>query len=161
VAAVSDGFAQREYGGAAAAVGRTLSLDGHSFAVVGVTDPAFSGIEVGAPIDVYVPLCSIAVLRDDPAILDHRSMWYLAVIGRLADGKSIEHARAQLEAVAPAVYRATLTEKWGADDQKEYLASKLDVQPAATGLSELRDSYGRALVILMAIVAVVLLVACA
>jgi predicted permease len=161
VAAVSEGFARREYGGAQTAVGRTLSLDGHSFAVVGVTDPAFSGIEVGSPVDVYVPLCSIAVLRDDPEVLDHRSMWYLQVVGRLADGTTRARAAAQLASVAPDVYRSTLPPKWGADDQKEYLASKLEVQPAARGLSELRDSYGKALMILMGIVALVLLVACA
>ena len=161
VAVVSDGFAEREHGSAAAAVGRTLSLGGHSVPVVGVTDPAFFGIEVGAPVDVYVPLCSLAVLRNDPAVLDHRAMWYLQILGRLADGTTTEEARAQLQALAPAVYRATLPADWGADDAKEYLASKLDVQPAANGLSELRSSYGRALMVLMGIVALVLLVACA
>ena len=161
VAAVSDGFAEREYGSAGAAVGRALSLDGHSFAVVGVTDPAFSGIDVGSPVAVYVPLCSLAALRDDPAILDHRSMWYLQIVGRLTGGMTPERARAQLAMVAPAVYRSTLPSDWGSDDEKEYLASKLDVQPAAKGLSELRDRYGKALIILMGFVALVLLVACA
>src|SRR6185437_14981137 len=47
VAVVSGGFADRELGGAAAAVGRTLSLDGHPVPVVGVADPRFFGIEVG------------------------------------------------------------------------------------------------------------------
>jgi hypothetical protein len=161
VAAVSAGFAEREYGSAEAAVGRALSLDGHTFAVVGVTDPAFSGIEVGSPVDVYVPLCTLVVLRDDPAILDHRSKWYLQVVGRLADGVTPGRAGAQVAMVAPAVFRATLPPDWGSVDQKEYLASKLEVLPAAKGLSELREGYGKALTILMGVVALVLLVACA
>jgi len=161
LAVVSHAFAEREFGSAAAAVGRTLSLDGHSVPVVGVTERGFTGIEVGVPMDVYVPLCSIAVLQDDPAVLDHRSRWFLDVIGRLPERTTIQRANAQLRTIAPAVYRATVPPNFGADEQKEYLASKLEVVPAANGLSDVRDKYGRALMILMGIVALVLLVACA
>jgi hypothetical protein len=95
VAVVSDGFASRELGGAAAAPRRSVSLDGHPFEIVGVVDPAFSGVEVGSPVDVYAPLCALALLSDDPEVLEHRSMWHLQVLGRLAPGASLAAARAR------------------------------------------------------------------
>jgi len=95
IAVVSAGFAARELGGAAAAPGRKVTLDGHAFTVVGVADAAFTGVQVGAPVDLYAPLCTLALLRDDPTVLEHRSMWYLQVLGRLAPGMSVARARAQ------------------------------------------------------------------
>jgi predicted permease len=160
-AVVSESFATRELGGASAALGRTVSLDRHAFTVVGVADAAFPGIQVGAPVDLYVPLCSLTLLRDDPTVLDRRSMWYLQVIGRLAPGQTIAAARAELASLAPAAFAATVPGNWSADDQKEYLALALGAEPAANGLSELRERYGRALAILLGIVFLVLLVACA
>jgi len=160
VAVVSDGFARRELGGAGA-VGRTLSLDGHSFPVVGVIEPEFTGASVGSRVDVYVPLCTVPLLDDDPEILQARSVWYLSLIGRLKDGVTPDQARAQLGAVAPAVFRATVPSHWGKDGQARYLQRTLDARTASTGLSDVRDRYGRALTILMGVVALVLLIACA
>ncbi len=160
VAVVSDSFARREYGGAGA-VGRTLSLDGQSFPVVGVIEPSFTGVSVGARMDVYVPLCTVPLLEGKPEILQERSTWYLSLLGRLKDGVTPDQAKAQLGAVAPAVLRATLPERWSKDSQARYLERTLDARPAATGLSDVRSRYGRALAILMGVVALVLLIACA
>jgi len=159
-AVVSDRFSRREYGGAGA-IGRTLSLDGQSFSVVGVTEPSFTGISVGAPVDVYVPLCTMPLLEGDPDILQERSTWYLSLLGRLKDGVAPDQARAQLGAVAPAVFRATVPGRWGKDGQARYLKRTLDARPASTGLSDVRNRYGRALTILMGVVGLVLLIACA
>ncbi len=161
LAVVSDGFAGRQFGGAAAALGRTLPLDSQPFEVVGVTPPGFTGIRVGSAVDVYVPLCTVPLLERDPKVLDNRSRWYLEIIGRLKDGVTAQEARARLRAITPAAFEATLPANWSAANQKEYLGSTLAARPAATGLSDLRDRYGRALQVLMGIVALVLLIACA
>ncbi len=160
-AVVSAGFAEREYGSVAAAVGKVLSPEGHPFPIIGVTDPAFAGIEVGSSTDLYLPLCTLAITENDPAALDARSRWYLQVLGRLKPGVSAGQAGAAMRAASPAVFEATVPTDWPADDQASYRARTLDVQSAATGLSPLRESYGRALLVLMAIVGVVLLIACA
>ena len=160
VAVVSDAFAQRELGGVASAVGRPLSLDGHSFDVVGVVEPSFFGMEVGSSVDVYVPLCTQAILSG-PGALDSRSRWYLTVVGRPRAGLGEAQVRAALEARAPAIFAATLPPNWRAADQDDYLKMTLGVRPAAGGLSALRDRYERALYTLMVVVGVVLLIACA
>jgi putative ABC transport system permease protein len=160
-AVASDGFARRELGGAEAAVGRRVSLGRRPFEIVGVTEAGFTGIHVGTTVDLYVPLCALTILRDDPGALDRRSMWYLQIVARLPPGGTPEAARAHLASIAPEVFAATLPADWSAEDQREYLASELGLAPAASGLSDLRESYGRAIWVLLAIVAVVLLVACA
>src|SRR5438270_822452 len=57
-AVVSYGFWQRELGGEAAAIGRTIVLERHAYPVIGVTPPQFFGVEVGRTFDVALPLCA-------------------------------------------------------------------------------------------------------
>jgi len=158
VAVVSGGFADRELGGAASAVGRTLSLEGHPVPVVGVADPRFFGIEVGRKADVFVPLCTVD-LFDGPHALDERSRWYLEVMGR-APGLTPEMVSARLSAAAPAIFQATLPADWSKASQTHYLSQVFGARPAAGGLSELRNQYAHPLWLLMAAVGVVLMIAC-
>jgi len=158
VAVVSGGFAERELGGAAAAVGRTLSLDGHPVPVVGVADPRFFGIEVGRKADIFVPLCTID-LFDGPRALDQRSRWYLEVMGR-APGLTPDMVGARLTAASPAIFQATLPQDWSKASQANYLSRLLGARSGGGGLSELRNQYAHPLWLLMAAVGVVLMIAC-
>ncbi len=110
--------------------------------------------------DIYTPQCAQAVLNG-PVYLDRRSTWYLNVAGRLPGGVSEAQLQTRLRAASPPIFAATLPERWGASDQKEYLKTTLTLSPAATGFSETRDRYRGALFTLMAVVGVVLLIACA
>lgn len=158
VAVVSGGFADRELGGAARAVGRTLSLDGHPVPIIGVADPRFFGIEVGRKADVFVPLCMVNVF-DGAHALDERSRWYLEVMGR-APGMTPEDVGARLSAASSAIFQATLPSGWSKANQANYLSQMVAAVPGAGGLSELRHQYAHALWLLMAAVAVVLIIAC-
>lgn len=158
VAVVSGGFADRELGGAAAAVGRTLSLSGHPVPIVGVADPRFFGIEVGRKADIFVPLCTVD-LFDGPHALDERSRWYLEVMGR-APGLTPGMVGARLSAASPAIFQATLPPAWSKASQANYLARLLGARPGGGGLSELRNQYAHPLWLLMAAVGVVLMIAC-
>ena len=160
VAVVSGGFADRELGGAAAAVGRLISLGGHPFQVVGVSDPAFFGMEVGVNTEIYAPLCALAVL-EGPKVLDQRSRWYLLIFGRPAPGLTLQQVQARLAAAAPGIARATLPSGWGTAELQEYLKTTLSARPGAGGFSDVRMQYQRALYTLMAVVGLVLLIACA
>ena len=160
-AVISSGFASREFGGARAAVGRSLSLDGQPFQVVGVVAPGFEGLEVGRSDDIYAPICTQALTEHNPNVLDERSRWYLQVMARPAAGLSLQQVNGRLVAAAPAVYAATLPHDWGADNQRQYLKGKLGAVPAPSGASDLRDMYQSALLIVMVLVGLVLLIACA
>jgi len=160
-AVVSEAFADRELGGAAHAVGATLSLNGHPFPIIGVSDGRFLDIEIGRAANVFVPLCAQAIINArGPAILDARSRWYLDLFLRPQPGVSRAQVAARLATIAPRVFAATVPANFSTADQKEYLAQRLGVVPAATGLSDMRATYRLALVTLLSIVVVVLIVAC-
>ncbi|HXE59931.1 MAG TPA: ABC transporter permease [Gemmatimonadaceae bacterium] len=159
VAVVSGGFASRELGGAAAAVGRTLSLDGHPMEIVGVSDPRFFGIEVGRKADVFIPLCTEDLLVG-PGTLDQRSRWYLQIVGRAAPGLTLDAVSARLAAAAPGITEATLPQRWSHVQQAEYLGRSFGVRSAASGFSDLRQEYDKPLWLLMAAVVLVLIIAC-
>ena len=160
-AVLSNGFWQRVYGGRAGVVGQAISLDNHPFEIVGVLEPGFSGVDVGSEKDLYVPLCSEKIIRGEFTSLDQRSSWWLRVIGRPKPGVSSGQAEAHLKILAPRVFEATVPPNWKPEGQQDYKKRSFDIQPAANGLSYLRKQYSDALMVLMVIVGVVLLIACA
>jgi putative ABC transport system permease protein len=160
-AVISDAFWHSEYGASPGALQKPLALDGHPFDIIGVTPPGFFGVEVGRTFDIAIPLCADPILRGEYAKQDGRSDWWLALMGRLKPGWTLDRATAQLEAISPALFEATLPPKFQADDTKFYLAYKLKAFPAENGFSELRSDYSNPLWMLLAIAGLVLLIACA
>jgi putative ABC transport system permease protein len=160
-AVISYGFWQREYAGSPSAIGRSLMLDGHSYDIVGITPPAFFGVEVGRNFDVAVPLCAEPLSRGERSGLDKPDTWFLGSFGRLKPGWTRERAAAHLAAISPPIFQSTLPPRYNAEDAKHYLAFKLGAFPAATGISVLRRDYESPLWLLLATTGLVLLIACA
>jgi putative ABC transport system permease protein len=161
VAVLSHGFWQREYAGAADIVGRSISLNGHRFEIIGVSAPGFSGINVGRSAGVFAPLCTLDILQQGRDLLDARSFWFLNVFGRLSPGGTLAQAQSGLAVVQRAVYEASVPTHWSADEQADFVENTLTVRPAATGMSAVRGQYRDALFALLVVVGVVLLIACA
>src|SRR5688572_8104208 len=161
IAILSYGFWQREFGGDRAILGRTVSLDGNAFTIVGVTPPEFFGVRVGTTFDVMVPLANEAIIRGADSSLDRRSSWWLSFFARLAPGQTMAHAEARLRALQPQLREATMPQDWRPQDQATYIQDPFGVIPAATGISSLRDRYSRPLYVLLGIVGLVLTIACA
>lgn len=159
-AVISYPFWQRQYGGAPSAIGRTLTLDGHPFEIIGVTPAAFFGVDVGRSFDVAVPLCADAIIHTDSR-LDRRYAWWLAALGRLKPGWTATRATAQLAAISPGIFRATVSDKYPAADAKDYLALTLRAAAAPAGTSALRRQYDTPLWLLLGATALLLLIACA
>lgn len=161
VAVLSYGFWQSEFGGASDAIGRTILLNRQPFTVAGVAQSGFSGVEVGKFPQFYLPICSEPLLHGAPGFLDGRSTWWLQIIGRLPEGTTGAQVSARLAALSPGIFAATLPPDWGEGGKKDYLKRTLTTFPASTGISEVRYRYQTALAVLMAVVGVVLLIACA
>lgn len=161
VAVLSHGFWQREYGGDASVVGTPITLDGHVFTVVGVSAPGFYGIEVGRTFDIAVPLGTEPIIRGAESSLDRRSTWWLRLGGRLAPGQSMAEGTAQIATVHAGLREATMPQNWRPQDQTSYIAKPFVLESGASGLSSLRTRYSRPLFVLLGIVALVLLIACA
>jgi putative ABC transport system permease protein len=161
VAVVSYGFWQEHFGGAQSAVGSTLSLDNHVFDVIGVTAPGFSGVDVGNKFDVAIPICTAAVFDGERSRLEKRSYWWLKVVGRSKAGVSQDQLKARLGVISPQVFAATLPQDYEPKDQKQFLSQSFEAIPAANGISYLRQQFTQPLNILMGVVGLVLLIACA
>jgi predicted permease len=159
-AVVSYGFWQRELGGDASAIGRTLTLERHAYEVVGVTPPQFFGPEVGRTFDVALPLCAEPLVRTNSG-LDKPDVWFLGLFGRLKPGWTIEQATAQLVAISPGIFQATLPPRYREDDAKNYVTFRLAAFPAGTGVSSLRRDYEAPLWMMLAMTGLVLVIACA
>jgi putative ABC transport system permease protein len=160
VAILSYGFWQREYGGDPSVLGRTLTLDGHPFTIVGVTPRDFFGVRVGLSFEVAVPLAAEAVIHGTESWLDRRNSANVTVLARLAPAQTFRDAEARLRAFQPQLRDATMPADYRPEDQGAYLTTPLTIEPASTGFSFLRDRYSRPLYVLLSIVALVLAIAC-
>jgi len=98
---LSDAAWKRLYAGDARVLGATVSLNGQSFQVLGVTAPAFRGNLAGIVPDVYVPLASAGLVNSQwrDLVTARNARWLLAG-GRLAPGATPEQAQLQLDALA-------------------------------------------------------------
>jgi predicted permease len=158
VAVLSYGFWQSHFGGAENALGSTLSLEQQPFQVIGISPPHFYGVEVGKNFDVAIPLCAAALF--DKRNLDSRERWWLSIMGRVKPGMKPDAVNARLGVLSAAVMTAALPD-WEPADQQRFLKNKLFSAPAANGASVLRMVFRDPLNILMTIVALVLMIACA
>ncbi len=154
------GFWQAEYAGARDVIGRTIALDGHPFEIVGVAPAGFFGAEVGRNVQLYAPLCAEAVIQGTNSSLDQRANWWLSIMGRPRPGLRPAQIDARLAGQSAGIFATTAPADWDAENLKFYLSSVLGTQRAETGLSEFRPTYRAALFMLMAVVVMVLLIAC-
>jgi putative ABC transport system permease protein len=161
VAVLSYGFWQGHYSGASSAVGSALSLDDHPFEIIGVAPPGFYGMDVGRESEVFVPICAGEILWGTGS-LEARSLWWLNVAGRIKPGISRAQLIARLQVLSPRIFTAALSQYWPADEQRNFVKETLVATSAATGTSvTLRQQFDQPLQVLMAIVSLVLLIACA
>ena len=95
-------------------------------------------------------------------MLDHRSAWWLRVMGRPKTGISSEQLSARLLVLSPQIFGAATPQNWKPDEQRDFTKRTFVTQPgAATGLSYVRRQYENPLKVLMGVVGLVLLIACA
>jgi predicted permease len=158
---ISYAFWQRYYAGDPSVIGKRLTLDGNSFQILGVTQPGFNGISIGDTFDVAIPVCVEPILSPRNNRLTLRHAWWLASIGRLKPGWTIQRANAQINAVNSAILQETIPTTYDAEATKKYLEYKLGAFSASTGFSGLREDSETPLWLLLGISGLVLLIACA
>jgi len=161
VAVISANFWESEYGGAADVVGKTIQVEGKPFPIVGVVDPDFFGAAVGQQTSIYAPICAEPVVNGKASWLDKRSTWWIHILARPKPGLTLEQVRARVASLSADVARSTLPSNWPVTATEHYLKATIGIEPAAAGLSDIRTQYRKALWVLMSVVGLVLLIACA
>ena len=157
---ISYGLWQRRFSAATGVIGTALPVDGVRCTVIGVMPPAFFGIEVGQPFDVAVPLAVEPIVRGARASLHQPSAMMLTAMFRLAPGQSVDTATAALRTMQPDILGLS-----GASPRQlpAWLKDPYVLVPAASGTSDrsgLRRAYTKPLLTILAVVVLVLLVAC-
>ena len=149
-------------------VGRTITVDGLPLTVIGVNQKGFEGLILGHPVCIRVPLSmksqmTQGMFAEDFNLTNRRAYW-VQVFARLEPGVARQRAQASLQPLLRSLLEMEVREKGfekaSSHDKQAFLKTSLDLSPAARGISRLHE-YEAPLRILMAIVGVVLLIACA
>jgi predicted permease len=156
VTVVSWEYWERQFNLDPAILGRRLVVNGAPVTVIGVLPRGFFGLQVGAKTDVWVPVAMDPTHRQPARSWRLSDQFGLSLMGRLKPGVSIEQARADMAVLNPSRVEE-LAQKSG---DRKWLQAKLDVKPAGGGFPTLRQVYGQPLLALMAIVGLLLLIAC-
>jgi|HubBroStandDraft_6_1064221.scaffolds.fasta_scaffold09409_2 putative ABC transport system permease protein len=161
---LSYAFWQRRYGGAVSVIGKTLTVNGHPFPILGITPPSFYGVSVGERFDVAVPICSEPIVDGKlSSITDsrQREQWWLSIFGRLKPGWTLKSATAQLAVIEGPALHETIPPQYDSEGVKRYLGYEFTAEPAANGFSYMRRDDSNALWLLLGLSGLVLLIACA
>ena len=158
VAVISFATSQQRFGGPSSAIGQPVLVDNVPFTVIGVAPPEFFGVDPAAAPDLYLPLHTNLLVDGAQAarMYGDGNFYWIEMMGRLRPGVSV--AQAQV-ALAPRFHQwvaATAT----TEGERAKLPA-LMLNPGAEGLGSLRRQYSKPLYVLLAIVALILAIACA
>jgi predicted permease len=154
---LGDGFWRTHYGADPSVVGATIRIAGSPLTVIGIAPPGFTGLVPALVPAFYLPL-GVAVELEQAGI-EERGSRGLVTFGRLADGATLEQARAQLAGVSAELFRL-YPEAWtDVSDQPRRVtviaASEAMLPPQLMGPASAFAT------VLMAVVGAVLLICCA
>jgi len=156
VTVISYGLWQKNFGGSRDVLGKSIQLNGRPFTIVGVTPRDFRGVDLSQTPDLYVPITTWTQLATGFFTkLDMNELgWsWLPFFGRLKDGVTIEQAQAELNLLAEQRKQTT-----PADSESNFILQPITAY--ATGFDSRKDLV-RFMGLLMAVVSIALIIACA
>ena len=166
VAVISYGYWQRHFGGDAAIVGRKIEADHTVYAIIGVAPRDFRGHQTGYAPDIWLPMNQARTQKE----LNQRGFaFFSGVMARLKPGVSARQAQAAMTTlyqqilaseVGQGIEGSLRTDGPGHPPDKNIADYRIGIEPGGGGLGLLRDKYAQSLRIIMAVVGLVLLIAC-
>jgi predicted permease len=166
VVVLSYSFWRTYFTGDRTIVGRTIALNGHAMTVIGVAQPGFDGVELGAPAKVFVPIMMKTEMTPHSDGLKDRRRFlsWVTTYGRLKSGVSLPQAQLSLQPLLHGIleFEARQPEflrTFTAADRQLFLRNRIELLPGSE--NELRQDMRRPLWLLVALTGAVLLLACA
>ena len=150
-----------------AVLGRKILINNYPMTIVGVSAAGFVGIDPAQSPQIRVPVLMKPVMVPDWTwvYMDDRRTRWVQVFGRLKPGYTVESAQAPLQGLFTQIrtYEMTLpaAKDWSLYSREQFMKGRLRLSSAAIGYSPLRNDFSTALVVLMCMVGLVLLIACA
>jgi putative ABC transport system permease protein len=162
LAVLSHAYWQRRFGGDRSVLDRPLIVNGQPLTVVGVAAASFEGIQAGRQADVFVPMMMKAQMTPFWNGLDDPKDYWLQIVGRLRPDVSAAQAERALARAYSPLLADLLPRMNGWDDarKREFLNRRIELVDGAHGRNVLQSSVRRPLISLMAMVCLVLLIAC-
>ncbi|MGA2267558.1 MAG: ABC transporter permease [Bryobacteraceae bacterium] len=165
LAVLSYGFWKTRFGGDGNVIGKRILVDGYPLTIVGVSQAGFDGVEVGYSPQIRIPMMMKKEMTPGSFYsLNERRGRFAQVFGRLKPGMTLESAKAGLQPLFHQILQMEVQQKEFARTteytRQQFLKMWMDVLPASKGRSGLRQQFTNPLWALMAIVGLVLLIAC-
>lgn len=167
VAVISHDYWRTRFQSDPAVVGRKVLINNYPFTIAGVSAEGFAGLDPANSPQIRVPILMKSAMLPEWTFLemaDRRTRW-VQVFARLKPGYTAETANPALQVLYRQIreYEATLpaASTWSKFSRDRFLAGTIHVENAATGYSGLRNSFSKSLIVLMCMVGLVLLIACA
>jgi predicted permease len=161
VAVISYAWWKRSLGGDPNVLNRTLRLGAATYNIVGVAAPEFFGTKVGEAPDMWVPLSMVKEVPPKYGGYKDNFSESLLIMARLKPGISISEATSNVNLLFQQILLGFPDAELSQANLQKLDKTKVPLTPMATGLSSLRRQFSEPLQILMAVVALVLLIACA
>jgi predicted permease len=164
VAVLSHHAWQTIYGGDTSVVGSTFVVEGHPFTIIGVAPAGFFGETLlSDPPDVWLPLEQEPLIAGEGTMLRQSVAAWLQVIGRLRPGTSVAGMGPRLTGVLRQwmQHDSGYPANWMPEVMSALPKQVINVTPAGSGVTVMKEEYGRDLQILLSVCGLVLLIACA
>ena len=160
VAVISYALWARLFARDPAVLGKKVTIGDTPFTIVGVAPAHFSGVNPGRACDLWVPVSMQPQLIPGLSLAGSDVNW-LTLMARLKPGVSMGQARAGLDLIYQQTQRQRDLSKWSDQDRQDFFTHRIVLMPAANGTDYLRKDFKQPLLLLMGMVALVLLIACA
>ena len=164
VVVLSFSYWQRRLGSDPSVVNQSILVNGHPFTILGVAPPGFHSVVMGDTPDLFAPMTMKAEVRPGFKDLEDRTSRWLNIIGKLKPGLTREQAEAGINPLWYSIRDDELKQRGHSSEHfKESFLTKshLFVRDGAKGFSPLRSDVQTPLLIIMAMVGLVALMACA
>ena len=160
VAVISYALWTRLFARDAAVLGKKVTVADTRFTIVGVAPAHFSGVNPGHACDLWIPLSMQPDVYPAVSLTNIDTHW-LTLMARLKPGVSMEQARAGLDVIYQQIQRQEDLSGLSDQDRRELFSHRIVLLPAAHGTDYLRNEFSHSLFLLLAMVTLVLLIACA
>jgi predicted permease len=161
IAVASYSWWQKRFGKRPDVLGKTFTVGGTVYTLIGVAPPEFFGVSVGQSPDVWIPLAMEKEVSPGWNGLEKNLFQSLYVVARRKPGISMEQASANTNLLFKQILHEYVGEQASQQELNDIEHAQIALTPAATGLSQLRREFSSPLKMLMGVVGLVLLVACA
>jgi predicted permease len=161
VAVISNSWWRRKLGSDPTALGRTIQLNQTTFTIVGIAPPEFFGTEVGESPDIWVPVSMVGQITPHSTSYTDDLDQCLLLFGRLRPGVTLTQAETAVNLLRQQILPNLPDARMRPSRWHDLKSTHIPITPMARGFSDLRKEFSGPLKVLMVIVGLVLLIACA